>query len=800
MKDYLKNLFAARGAAFWLNLLGLSLAFVIFYVLMAEVKWVHGYDRCYEKSENIYQVFFHWEGENMIQTTSISGAETIAKASPSIEAMGMIYINEDARLKSTETDAQTGHEGLDIQIRTINQGFTEVFTFDMVEGSRALSPDPTDALIPLSFAHKLFGIRESYVGLVCERTEEGKKQGQLIKVKGVYRDFPDNAHVKNACYMAASSDWYSRNVKERGSWSYLCYVRLYPGSNTEFMKQVFANNLGQFGFTGDENSAEQKNELAQRMHFRLIQLHDVYYLPKADGGWGGTPYLEVFYAALSVLVLLIAAINYLNFSLAQIPRRIKEINIRKILGASMRSLRLLYLGRILVTVSLAIILAFGAVWFIMQKGYLNNLLHCDLSFDKNLPILCLLLSAAVVIVLGSGLYPTWYSTSRKPALVIKGDFTFSPRGRDLRKGLIGTQFSISLATILLLLLMYAQHYYINTGSVGYARDQLFYISMDEDFRKKESSEMLYRRLSEHPDVSDITRCSQCFGEYDKGHSIYIFGTEYLNRLGGMNVASFSITENFLETMGIPLMRGVGFAKDKENSIIVNQSLCDEAGVDLDSMINVGGKSKIIAGVIPNIQHSTMRVSVEPMLLSVAQSGNLPILAIRVGDSKKLTHVSRYAEDLICELVTNQDECKVITNKDIVEKAYGEEENQMTLVLIGSIVSLLISLIGVFGLVLFETQARRKEVGIRKVFGATTKRILVMFNWEYLRILVVCFVIAAPVAYSLYERWIETFAYRTPMHWWLFGVAFLLVAAVICLTVTVQSWRAAKERPVDTIMK
>ena len=174
--------------------------------------------------------------------------------------------------------------------------------------------------------------------------------------------------------------------------------------------------------------------------------------------------------------------------------------------------------------------------------------------------------------------------------------------------------------------------------------------------------------------------------------------------------------------------------------------------------------------------------------------------LRLTSPDKIAEVSRYVDEVFAKVIDGTSEWEIYTNSDIADAAYADEMKQLKLLVLVSIISFLIPLIGVFGLVLFETQARRKEVGIRKVFGATTKRILVMFNWEYLRILVVCFVIAAPVAYSLYERWIETFAYRTPMHWWLFGVAFLLVAAVICLTVTVQSWRAAKERPVDTIMK
>ena len=174
--------------------------------------------------------------------------------------------------------------------------------------------------------------------------------------------------------------------------------------------------------------------------------------------------------------------------------------------------------------------------------------------------------------------------------------------------------------------------------------------------------------------------------------------------------------------------------------------------------------------------------------------------LRIDSPKNFHEVTAYVKNVVQDLYGSTDGLEIFTADKALDNTYEEENKQTNLLLIGSVASLLISLIGVFGLVLFETRAKRKEIGIRKVFGATTRGILVMFNMQYLRILAVCFLFAAPVAYTLYNKWIESFAYRTPIHWWLFAVAFLIVAIVICLTVTIQSWRAAKERPVETIMK
>ena len=206
---------------------------------------------------------------------------------------------------------------------------------------------------------------------------------------------------------------------------------------------------------------------------------------------------------------------------------------------------------------------------------------------------------------------------------------------------------------------------------------------------------------------------------------------------------------------------------------------------------------LIIGI--DIQTFSFRKEIIPTSFVLYQGGHQYYI-LRIDSPKNFHEVTAYVKNVVQDLYGSTDGLEIFTADKALDNTYEEENKQTNLLLIGSVASLLISLIGVFGLVLFETRAKRKEIGIRKVFGATTRGILVMFNMQYLRILAICFLFAAPVAYTLYNKWIESFAYRTPIHWWLFAVAFLIVAIVICLTVTIQSWRAAKERPVETIMK
>ena len=269
---------------------------------------------------------------------------------------------------------------------------------------------------------------------------------------------------------------------------------------------------------------------------------------------------------------------------------------------------------------------------------------------------------------------------------------------------------------------------------------------------------------------------------------------------------YVVEPNFLDVMGIRITEGRNFRQEDQFSLILNEAARREYGsIPLGTEFGIyfatkDGKGTEVVGYAEDVNARNIRNLIGPSAFHVNTLYQLDKMAVRVSSPEKMAAVIRQVEDVCQKHGWTEKDYSIITKERVLERAYREENNQKTLVLTGSIISLVISLIGVFGLVLFETRAKRKEIGIRKVFDATTRRILVMFNMQYLRILAVCFIVAAPVAYSLYGRWIESFAYRTPMHWWLFGVAFLIVALVVCLTVTIQSWRAAKERPVETIMK
>ena len=789
MEDFLKKLFATRRVAFYLNLLGLSLAFVIFYVLMAEVKWVHGFDKFHDGAERICRMDNN--GIWLQNHNGPTGEWLINNSADAFEAA--VYFrwgNKGASFYDIgDSDSIAEFKSISVPILDVTKGLPKVFTFDMVEGNAEDFETPNADFFPLSICQRLFGMEGPYVGRTFFFWRKG---GYTRRVSGVYRDFPTNSILGNCIYHSMNEEEYDRFMhQEPSEWASHVYAKVHEGMTLETAASMITDKM---------------RELSQdsTIQYSLPTLHELYFMSEDAGGEQGSRYMTMLYFLIAWLVVAIAAVNYMNFEISLIPSYIKEINVRRVFGARAWPLRWKQLGRAFFTIVLALGLSLVVLNIIDKQGWLLEYMHADMAFSQNLLILGVMGALTLVILLISGVYPVWYSTSRKPALVINGNFALSEAGRALRRTLVGMQFTVSMIVITFTLLMTSQTHFLYNSPVGYARDSILYMGVDYELRSKHYAPIM-EALNACPDVVEASWSRNRFGESDY---VMEWGRQYKGEQ--IHFKSYPVQHNFLSTMGVKLTEGRGFRPEDSSvgnygKIIFNEAARKAFNLELNDHIGSETGTAEIIGFIEDIKSGTFHKAVVPAAYYVQGTTNWGIgqylnCAIRLTSPDKAAKVSHMLTDLNQELTGGQSEMKFYTSDDISDIAYAVENKQFSMVLTGAIISLVISLIGVFGLVLFETRAKRKEIGIRKVFGATTRSILVMFNWQYIRILIACFIVAAPMAYSLYERWIENFAYHTPMHWWLFGVAFLIVALVVCLTVTIQSWRAARERPVDTIMK
>ena len=530
---------------------------------------------------------------------------------------------------------------------------------------------------------------------------------------------------------------------------------------------------------------------------RLVPLTDIYYMNETqDGGTfrSGNKEVTALLFGIALLIVIVAAINFTNFSTSLTPLRIKSINTQKVLGSSDTLLRRSLLIEAALISFIAWLVSLVIVWGLDWAEALP-FIEADLSLVSNLPIVFLCGIVALVIGWLAGIYPAYYITSFPPALVLKGSFGLSPSGRKLRTILICVQFVVSIVLIIGACFVQIQNSYMRNFSLGFDKDQVAIVELNETMYNKHHDTYV-NRLKENPGIEDVAFAMEKVGSKD-GYNTN--GGNYK----GKDFQYFIIiaSSNFLRVMGIPVIEGRDFSKADElsdhTSYIFNRTAMEGLDMQVGDAFDSYSPGHLI-GFSDDVKFTSLRGGEDNIAFLVGNFGySLPISYIRLKAGSDIHAVVGHIQETMKELDPSYP-FNIEFYDEIFNHLYQKEENLRDLVTVFSLLAIIISLVGVFGLVVFETQYRRKEIGIRKVHGATVGEILLMFNKAYLRIVGICFVIAAPVAWQGVKMWLEGFAYKTPLHWWVFLIALLIVTVITLLTVSFQNWKAANENPVNSI--
>ena len=515
-----------------------------------------------------------------------------------------------------------------------------------------------------------------------------------------------------------------------------------------------------------------------------------------DGGTfrSGNKEVTALLFGIALLIVIVAAINFTNFSTSLTPLRIKSINTQKVLGSSDTLLRRSLLIEAALISFMAWLVSLVIVWGLDWAEALP-FIEADLSLVSNLPIVFLCGIVALVIGWLAGIYPAYYITSFPPALVLKGSFGLSPSGRKLRTTLICVQFVVSIVLIIGACFVQIQNSYMRNFSLGFDKDQVAIVELNETMYNKHHDTYV-NRLKENPGIEDVAFAMEKVGSKD-GYNTN--GGNYK----GKDFQYFIIiaSSNFLRVMGIPVIEGRDFSKADELSDHVSYIFNRTAMEGLDMQVGDAFDSYSsghLVGFSDDVKFTSLRGGEDNIAFLVGNFGySLPISYIRLKAGSDIHAVVGHIQETMRELDPSYP-FNIEFYDEIFNHLYRKEENLRSLVTVFSLLAIIISLVGVFGLVVFETQYRRKEIGIRKVHGATVGEILLMFNKAYLRIVGICFVIAAPIAWQGVRMWLEGFAYKTPIHGWVFLIALLIVTVITLLTVSFQNWKAANENPVNSI--
>lgn len=615
-------------------------------------------------------------------------------------------------------------------------------------------------------------------------------EGGNCTIGGVYRDFPKNDVLSNAIYYKISDD---ENIQNTGNWNYHIYYLLDEPSSAGKILENFMDYMDHesMGFP----TREAMLEAYSRGAARLTPLPDLYYTndvtyDTGEHGSRGTTWLLI---AIAFVIILIAGINFTNFSTALAPMRIKSINTQKVLGSSNRSLRAALIAEA-VSMSLLSFAVSLIIVFLSKGTFLETIISSGISIKENLNLVISTGALSIVAGILAGLYPAFYMTSFNPAMVLKGSFGLSPKGKKMRSILLGFQFVASIALVIGASFIYLQNRYMMRSPLGYDKDQLIVTTCTP--RVLNSRDAFVNELKSFGGIEEV-------GFSDMELSIlddYMgWGREY--KEADINFKCIPVLPGFLKTIGIEVMEGRDFTEadqlPEQGVFIFNQTAKKMFGLELGATLGMDGE---VIGFIEDFKFSTFRNEVEPMCFFVWGTRNWgarqPNAYIRIAAGTDVRGAIEHIQKTIGKFDSYKQDVRYFD--EYIQTAYVKERNLSSLITLFSIIAILISLVGVFGLVVFESGHKRKEIGVRRVFGATIQDILISFNRTYIKLLFICCILAIPISYYLINRWLAGFAYKTPMYWWVFVCAFLGVCLITLLTVTFQNWRAANENPVNCL--
>lgn len=782
MKTIIRNLLGVVRRfkmATLLNVLGLSVAFAAFIILMIQLQYDWGFDRYQKNAERIFRVGLYTPDWGNQVVVSPPFANAFIQSSPHIEK-GALLNSWGARLALKAETGNNDDAGFWCTVNGMTPEYAAIFDFQMLEGNAGSVENPGTVLISKSQAQKFFGEDQAVGKLLMT-------DNSSFTVGGVYKDFPANSVIQNAVYKGINGKVDQDNWNANG---YQLYVLLDDPNQKD---QIIAN------FKKHLNRQEYDWETRD---VRLTQLTDIYY--EADSQFDslkdkGNRTLVLILFTVALLIVFIAGINFTNFSNALVPIRVRSINTQKILGGSDRILRC----AMLVEAVMICLVSFVISMFIvrgMANTWLADMISGDMSLASNIPLLALTGMLATTVGVLAGVYPAWRITSFSPALVLKGSYGLTPAGRKLRSLLISFQFVISFALIIAALFIYLQNHYMVSSSLGFNKDQVAIVELNGKLIKNTGT--LESLLKNESSIQEVAFAEDLLSGGDQYST---FGRGYRNN--DLTFKLFTVDPNFLQVMNIPVISGRAFYQEDAASAggayIFNETARLQydlvAGEYITGNAYVEVPPAVIAGFIDDVKYASFRTTVEPMAFYVpAEKDFHPRYAyIKIKAGANI----REAIASIGKAFTSVDKdfpVEVSFYDTILNNLYKRELSIGWLISLFSLVAVFISIVGVSGLVIFESEYKRKEIGLRKVHGATTSQILIMFNKVYARILVICFILSIPVAYYAMNRWLSYFAYKIPLYWWVYAIAFVFVSAITILIVSFQNWSTASENPVESI--
>jgi putative ABC transport system permease protein len=806
ISNYLKiawrNLLKSKGFSF-INITGLAAGLACFILIALYVVEELSYDRYHEKADRIYRIHSHirFGGNdlNLAVSADPMGA-TLKKDYPQVEEYTRLYASQGSKL-ITKGDQKINEDA----VVHADSTFFNVFTFTPIAGDlRGALNDPNTVVITETAARKYFGTTDGVVGKTIETNDNNST---LYNVTAVIKDMPRASHFHYDFIF--SMDNVDYNFGNYLSHNFHTYIVLKSGTDYRAFEKNFGQVIQKYILPQAKQFMEIKSmdefeKAGNRLNYALMPLVDIHLkstLFPELGVNGNIQYVYIF-SAIALFVLLIACVNFMNLSTARSANRAKEVGIRKVLGTERGNLIRQFLAESTLMAFLSIILALGLAFLVLPL--FNDILGKSLSYSflfswKVLPFLVLL---PVIVGLLAGSYPAFFLSNFKPITVLKGKLAKGAKGGMLRSGLVVFQFWISIMLIIGIMVMYQQMNFIQTTKLGFNKDQVLIVDgtyglNNPDAFKNEIMGLKGVINSTYASYLPVDGSSRNDNSFSKSA---VMTTE-----SAVSMQNWTIDYDYIPTMGMEIVKGRNFSREfgsDSTAIIINEKTAqildfkDPIGQKIYT--NAPGQNTqtvlTVIGVVKNFNFESLRKNIGPLSFSLGRARGSTAFKVSTTDIQTLVkQVEAKWKAMAPGLAF-----RYRFLDEAFDNMYRDEQQVGRLALGFGIIAIVIACLGLFGLATFMAEQRTKEIGIRKVLGASVPRVVGLLSADFLKLVLIAFIIAVPVSWYFMNLWLKDFAYRIDIGWWVFALAGALALVIAMLTVSFQAIRAALMNPVTSL--
>ena len=799
LKHYIKVAFRLIKRSFLFSsinmlgfVLGMTAAFLIYLWIVDELT----FEDFHKNKDTIYRV---------IRAESSTGR--MAKEVPStVTPLSTVFRKDFPKIENatfikygSRLDLHRGNVFIEAKYSYVDTTFFDVFSFPVVEGNpNLLKQDPQQVVLSEATARKLFG-ETSAIGK--EVSCHFFREPQYYKVAAVVK-VPRKSHIQFDVLL----NWelyISRNKElfQDGFWSFSermhVYVQLKKGATLSEADRVAISKTWQ--------RHEEKGLRLALQPLTDIHLHTSFKEPEDVNNHGNMSQIYLF-TALAALIIFMGAFNFTTLSTARASQRFKEIGVRKVTGAKRKVLVVQFLSESLVQAFLSLLLALALAELLLPL--FNSFVGKDIGLQFNWQTLLFILVGIVGVGCLAGSFPAFYMSSVNPLRAFKGGQITGKKGMFI-KVLVCVQFVIAILMIIATTIVFRQLHYLQNAQLGLDKENLVVVNVRDwrrgvdEFRQEVFKNPHVKSLTVGVDVSDYLQGSwaeECMFSWQNETG----GTDSLKMVGMVG------DYDFMNTLGLKLLKGETFGANpdgywdgsysEESPIVINETAWKMLKVENPvGMLLQGGmfgiRNSRIVGVVKDFNFQPLREKIRPAYLyyTVQMFEYLYIKIDPENQAETLKFLKSEYEKMRPGMLFNY---QMFT--DVLNLKYAREQQLGQMFLIFTILAIVIAMMGVFGLVALSTARRTKEIGVRKVNGAHSDRIVRMFCLEYMRWVGIAFVIACPLGYLFIDSWLSNFAYQVSIGWWIFPVAGLLVLLITVLTVIAQTWRAASRNPVKSL--